>query len=247
MIPTLNLAQSLTSGPMDVAVAAGDPFWSYVTVLLNMGGSDGSTAFVDEKGNAVTAYGNAQIDTSLGYNTGLFDGSGDYLTVAYSSGMDLTSGDWTIEVWGVSNSFSNNQTLICKDGQAGVSYPQYTIYVTSVGQVGGIIGTGTGTSSLQFLFSSSGALTAGVPFHIAMCLEGTTLRLYIDGIQQSFGTKIATMTNDASKPLYVAYQQDQPPSDYFNGHQRAVRITKGVCRFPGGTSFTPETPPLPTS
>jgi hypothetical protein len=225
----------------------GDPFWSYVTVLLNMGGSDGSTAFVDEKGNAVTAYGNAQIDTSLGYNTGLFDGSGDYLTVAYSSGMDLTSGDWTIEVWGVPNSFSGDQTLICKDGQSGVSYPQYTIYVTSVGQVVGIIGTGTGTSSLQYIFTPSGALTAGVPFHIAMCLEGTTLRIYIDGIQQSFGTKIATMTNDASKPLYVAYQQDQPSSDYFNGHQRAVRITKGVCRFSGGTSFTPETPPLPTS
>jgi hypothetical protein len=33
----------------------------------------------------------------------------------------------------------------------------------------------------------------------------------------------------------------------FNGYAAHLRVTKGVCRYPGGTTFTPPSAPFPTS
>ncbi|HWU70588.1 MAG TPA: hypothetical protein VN017_04465, partial [Pseudoxanthomonas sp.] len=62
-----------------------------------MGGADASTTFTDDKGLTWAANGNAQIDTSLGYNTGLFDGAGDYLTTAAT--VNLLATPFCVEDW----------------------------------------------------------------------------------------------------------------------------------------------------
>ena len=75
---------------------------SYTKLMLHMEGSDGSTTFTDEIGKAVTANGNAQIDTAqkkFGAASGLFDGTGDYLTLANSNDWSFGSGDFTIDFW----------------------------------------------------------------------------------------------------------------------------------------------------
>lgn len=80
---------------------------SNTQLLLHMDGSDASTTFTDENcdgsgAHTVTANGDAQLDTGItkfGTATGLFDGTGDYLTIPDSSDWDMlaSTGDaWTL-------------------------------------------------------------------------------------------------------------------------------------------------------
>lgn len=59
-----------------------DPLWHTAIVAMPFNGADGSTAVVDLKGHAFTAYGDARITTADGVFGGacaVFDGTGDYL------------------------------------------------------------------------------------------------------------------------------------------------------------------------
>jgi hypothetical protein len=58
-----------------------DPLWHLARVAMHFDGAEGSTAAVDLKGNAFTAYGNAHITTAdgvFGGSCAVFDGAGDY-------------------------------------------------------------------------------------------------------------------------------------------------------------------------
>ncbi len=62
-------------------ISGGDPFSSSVVLLSGFEGTDGSTTFLDESpaGRALTANGNAQIDTAqfkFGASSLLLDGQG---------------------------------------------------------------------------------------------------------------------------------------------------------------------------
>ena len=80
----------------------GDPYWSSVSLLLHMNGSNGSTTFTDSSSNnyTVTAYGHAQISTAqskFGGASGLFDGSVDYIRATPSTNLQF-GGDFTLEL-----------------------------------------------------------------------------------------------------------------------------------------------------
>src|SRR3989338_6322305 len=77
---------------------------SYTKLMLHMEGADAGTTFTDTETTpkAVTANGNAQIDTAqskFGGASGLFDGAGDYLTIPSSSAFDFGTGNFTIDFW----------------------------------------------------------------------------------------------------------------------------------------------------
>ena len=67
----------------------------YTVALLHMDGADTSTTFTDESGKTWTANGNAQIDTAqsvFGGASGLFDGTGDYLSASDHADWQLDGG-----------------------------------------------------------------------------------------------------------------------------------------------------------
>lgn len=73
---------------------------TYTKLLLHCDGTDESTTFTDEIGKTVTANGDAQIDTAqkkFGTGSALFDGTGDYLSLADSDDWDFGTGDFTID------------------------------------------------------------------------------------------------------------------------------------------------------
>lgn len=226
-----------------------DPYFSNVVLLLNMGGADGSTTFTDSapSPHTMTANGNAQIDTSLGFNAGMFDGDGDYLSTPYSADHNLTSGDWTIEGYGRFTGLSGaDMHLICKDGVSGSSFPQYSVTVNSGGKLSAAVGSGGGVSYSQSVTGTS-TISSATNFHWAFCKQGSTLRLYLYGSQEASATQSGTMTNNASKGVLIGYQEGQPVTRFWPGWIWAVRMTKGVCRYPNGTTFTPPSAPFPTS
>lgn len=212
---------------------ANDPYWNNVTALLHFDGADASTTFFDERGHTFTAFGNAQIDTTQsvsGGASGLFDGSGDYLSTPDSPDFNLSAGDWTIEAWIRINALSSGTMLIVdKDGQAFVSYAQWMLSVTAAGKLQGSIGSGNGTSSQQTVTGAT-TISIGAWHHVAFTLSGTTLRLFLDGVLDVSATKTATMIAH-TKALLVGWQLNQQVDNYFNGHIDELRITKGVARY----------------
>jgi hypothetical protein len=83
-------------------VGEGDLYRDFVVLQLNCNGANGSTVFTDLSltPKTVVANGDAKISTAEFKNGGssaVFDGSGDFLTVAYSSQLGLGTVDFTIE------------------------------------------------------------------------------------------------------------------------------------------------------
>jgi hypothetical protein len=89
--------------PLSAALADGND--TYTKVLLHFDGSDASTTITDSNSGGSahtwTAAGNAQIDTAqykFGGASGLFDGTGDWVTTPDHADFTLGSSDFTIDL-----------------------------------------------------------------------------------------------------------------------------------------------------
>lgn len=230
-------------------VTDGDPYFANVSLLLHMDGSNGGTTFTDSSSNArtVTASGNAQISTAqskFGGASGYFDGTGDYLTNAYSTSLyDWWPSDYTIEAWVYAASWT------------GWSH-------TSAGTIPRLVGNmtpGGGTAYWSFGPVSSGALkfyyynggevhttvtSATLPTwqwnHIVAVKTSSGVTLYINGVSSGGTFAVAsTPQSDAG----VTFTIGQVNSASIAGYVDDLRITKGVARYTA--DFTPPTAAFP--
>jgi hypothetical protein len=115
---------------------------------LQFGGADASTTFTDDTGKTWTAFGNAQIDTSLGDQRGLFDGSGDYITTPNHTDLVFGTGDFIIRFTARWNSKTGFQTLASKGYSSGIT-----------ANAGWIIQTGSGDGLINLYQNSTGGAT----------------------------------------------------------------------------------------
>lgn len=211
-----------------------DPYFNNVSLLLHMNGSNNSTTFTDSSTNglAVTANGNAKIGTAQskwGGSSCVLDGSGSYLTIPHTGVLNLSSGDFTIELWAyhVSRPSSGNvQQMLDKDGVYAVSYPSYQIQVTSDGTVNTLLGNGNGTAT-TFTSYTHGVMALSTWTYIATVKSGNTISTYMNNTLAASGTQGVTMV-DGGKSLYVSRYSGG--SSDFNGYLQDIRITKGVAR-----------------
>ena len=74
--------------------------------------------------------------------------------------------------------------------------------------------------------------------HVAMTRDGTTMRLYINGVQEdTVDVTGVTMNSDGSASLYIGEDGWGAP---YKGYQDEIRVSN-TCRYPNGTTFTPDT------
>ena len=212
-------------------VIGGDPYYSAVSLLLPMDGTNGSTTFTDSSLNAatVTVTGDAQISTSQSkYGTaGYFDGTGDYLSIPWNSAYALT-GDFTVESWIYPTATPNGSAWIAE---------QYTGGANTIAWCFGFVDSASAvtTGSKLFFGSYSGAAWSGVLAstgltlnqwsHVAAVRSGSTLTIYLNGTAVGSGTfSAAISTGDG---LYVGRRWDSYVAEpYFQGYLDDLRITK---------------------
>ncbi len=223
-----------------------DAHFEKVSLLLRMDGTDGSTTFVDSSASSkvVTAIGGAKISTAQskwGGASGYFDGTGDALAVPHASDLNLSSGDFSIELWFYLAGNLAGAYLIDKDGVAGLSYPSYGVTAGS-GGMNLHLGSGTGTYALQSFFGST-PVSANAWHHAAFCRSGSTVYGFLDGLQQFATTQTAPMV-DGGKNLNIGARYDGA-SFPLNGYIDDLRITKGLARYTA--NFTPPTEPFQNS
>ena len=219
--------------------SGGDPYWANVVSLLNFDGADGSTTFTDEKGKTWTANGNAQIDTSQGYPAGQFDGN-DFISTPSHADFDFGSGLYTVELWINPASVSGFQNLWRKS--AGADWAPLSIALD-----GNKLRCRSSENGSSWRFDATGtiSISTGVLTHIAACRDaGGYFRMYCGGLNAMPGTALYTgsvVPNSAG--VCIGALSDANAG--YSGLVRAARVTKGVCRYPGGTAFTPPSAPFP--
>ena len=140
-----------TSAPTTkLHVISEDPIDSYTKLLVQSDTTDGDVAFVDTSGNAhsITANGDVHHETDqakIGATSVAYDGTGDRLTMPYSSDFDLgspsgTDNDFTLDAWFMTSAIKQYNSLISKRtaGQAdGWHMSLYDGKLTLTAKIGG--------------------------------------------------------------------------------------------------------------
>jgi len=227
------------------AVAAGDAFFNYVTLLLPGSGA-GSSTFKDASTNNFPLVLNGDVGNSnfSPYNTSwsnYFDGNGDGIYTASNSAFDFGTGDFTLEAWvnkqanGASSDAVGNVVAYVGNGSSNSAW----ISVDNSGNVRGKIAYNSGTGVWALEISGTTALGNGSWNHVAITRSGSTVRLFVNGAQEASGsnsTDLSTYGTNSS----VGYQYNG--SRNFNGYVSSARIVKGTAVYT--SNFTPSTTPL---
>ena len=229
----------------------GDPFYSAVSMLLPMDGTNGSTTFTDSGPNAltVTAVGSPTTSTTqLKFGTSAAAvGGTNYLTLPNNSSLfDFGLGDFTIEFW-----------FYYSSSQSG----QIQVAVRSANQSGSIspwlLNKKSGTNYMAFSWTSGGAswvldekvgtvaMTPNAWNHVAIVRQTGTFYSYINGTQDwSDSTSNTSAIQSGGDVLAIGRwpKYANSPGAYYIDD---FRITKGVARYT--SNFTPPTSAFPNS
>lgn len=221
---------------------SGDQYFADVSLLMHMDGTNASTTFTDSSSNAftATAYGNAQVSTTeskFGGAGGKFDGNGDYVQITSATALELGGGDWTIELWYYHD--GGNQIFAGLVGKGEVSSTTSDAWSLEFGGPGLIfVPWANNNTTVQCSLPSNNAW-----HHVAVTRNGSTMRLFVDGVQESSTTVSFTISTNNSGPLVIGGGAYAPTTRSFSGYIDELRITKGVARYTA--NFTAPTAPFP--
>jgi hypothetical protein len=152
-----------------------------------------------------------------------FDGSDDYLTIADHADFDVGT-NWTGEAWFKADSLSGNWDAIFGQWSGG--------YVLEY------VGTDLRFYNVNTSYKSLGAVPLGQWHHVAISKEGSTTRIFLNGVQvvPDFDMGTTSSTND----FYIG--GNVAGAGWFNGKISNVRIVQGTAVYT--SAFKPPTEPL---
>lgn len=222
----------------------GDPYYEEVLLLLKFEGTNGDTTTTDsstyEHTVSLTGSGTTISNTEVGMdnsstniqgNTGVVDGG---WSVTGSPLSQNDSDDYTIEWWMyVDYEPTTTEGVIDITDHARCTLDTFgrlscTAYSPTIG--------------VRFLGTSINSITEFTWHHVAMVRDGQTLRLYLNGVQESTDTLpaadslIGSATDGTSGTVTIGYDGNGGHNDVYLDE---VRWTHGTCRYTNGTSFTP--------
>jgi hypothetical protein len=215
-----------------------------------MDGTDGSTTFTDSASGGThtwTAYGNAQIDTAqskFGGASGLFDGTGDYIDTPDSPDHEPGAGDFTVDFWVRFNALPGS-------GASATFFSRRTgTTVQDVFQSSFVNSTPSKLTFVAYVntvkvadYYAEWSPSTGIWYHIAVVRNGSSIRLFINGVSQTVVevTPIGTsdLTFSGSDEKLTIGRNGNSDSNYLNGWIDEFRFSKGIARWT--SNFTPST------
>lgn len=208
----------------------------YTKLMLHMNGANGSTVFTDSSlsPKTVTANGNAQISTAqykFGSASGLFDGSGDYLSVPHSTDFEFGIGDFSADTW-VRFAATGLSVIIGKYVDANNFF--YPLYYNSTESRLYLRCFTSGSARADYYCTFNPSLNTW--YHIEVCRSGSSCLMFVNGILQTVTTLTAFNGNvNFTNGLNVGCAD--PTSFAMNGSIDETRLSKGIARHT--TDFTP--------
>ena len=213
---------------------------SGTSLLLNMN----NTGIYDEMAkNNIKMVGNTTTSTTqtkYSDTSVYFDGAADWIDLYYSANLILSSA-FTIEAWVFLSSSQSNQTLF------NMTPPHSTIALSlnrgGTGSTHVYVGNGSSWVGSPAINSGGNTIAINQWYHVALTSDGTTLRLFHNGIIVGTSTTLPSGFQGYARigaintGVYGA-----GGNEYFNGYMEDFRITNGVARYTA--NFTPPTAPL---
>jgi len=196
-----------------------------VVLALPMTGANNSTMFYDLKGKAVTVIGNSKIvttDSKFGGSSGYFDGSGDCLSIPFSTDFVFTSVSWTIEAWVKLTAWPGTWATVF----SAFSNASATGARVLLGPTGEIY---AGVSSPNAI-SAAGVISLNTWHHVAACgnTSDGTVKLFVDGVL------VATETTSAGTPTGISnvwVGSTDGINWMLTGYIDDLRVTKNLARY----------------
>ncbi len=178
-------------------------------------GSGTTTADVSGKGHVGTVSGATWTATGKNGKALSFNGTSSYVSVADANDLDLTTG-MTLEAWVRPSTLSGWNTVVMKEGTA--TSLAYSLYAND----------GSPWPSLTVRISNTDREAAGtsqVPLntwtHLAATYDGTTMRVYMNGIQVGSRAQTGSMLV-STRTLRIG--GNSVWGEYFNGLIDDVRV-----------------------
>jgi hypothetical protein len=160
----------------------------------------------------------------------VFDGVNDFIQIPYSTYWNTnvfgTSTNFTLECWYKPDLFKNWDTLIEKSESPGwYSRSEGAAIWTNDSSIQGVFSSGVDSNPNGSLVILSYPTTVLRWYHIVFTGDGTTLRLYVDGIQRATGlvsTRTIAVYNGNVGPRFGRRA-------YMDGQMASVRLyTRGI-------------------
>ena len=223
-----------------------DPYFNQTTLLLHGDGTDGAqnNTFLDSSTNnfTITRNGNTTQGTFSPFSvadgewSNYFDGSGDYLQLAATTDLIAPSGtDYTLEFWFNAGRTTNGNRLIG-------SYPGGTDGNWIVWFYSGKIGFYQFPTISTNVLESTTTIATNTWYHFAICREGSTTRLFLNGALEDSTTIIYNL-GIVTNPWTVG--RTLSSTDYYQGYLSNISFLKGTAKYT--SAFTPSTTPLSPS
>jgi hypothetical protein len=179
--------------------------------------------FNEESGTSVSdASGNGHTGTISGAtwsaqgrfgNALAFNGLNQWVTVPHSSQLNLTTA-LTLEAWAFPTAASGPRDILLKEGSTGDLYNLYARNWRGLPEANVFVG---GTNRV----AEGPGLSANVWTHVASTYDGTTLRLYLNGVEAA-STVVSGPIATSPGPLRIG--GNSLWGEYFQGRLDEVRI-----------------------
>ena len=151
-------------------------------------------------------------DTAVGLGS-----NSAYVSVANAANLDF-GGDFSVEAWAKPTVLNGvGGAVVHKGGASGYTVWQYRLSVTSANQWRGTVFVGNSAITVTAPGSATTAWT-----HLVMTKAGTTLRLYVNGVQAASATVNGTV--NTSTGILAIGRTGSSSSDYFNGAVDEVAV-----------------------
>ena len=192
--------------------------------------------------NNLDTVGNAQIDTAIKkYGTGSleFDGSGDYLKIPQNDGLELGSGDYTIECWVNISAAANVGGIFSKGLPSTLNTSTWSLEFNTTNNY---VSWYVQAASISYIITGSQNIKTSNWIHIAVTRSGNDTKLFVNGVQDG-STYTGGYTIATGGDLYLGTGFYAPTTRTITGFIDDFRITKGVARYT--SNFTPPDAALP--
>lgn len=215
-----------------------DPNFENVSLLLHGDGTNGAqnNTFLDSSTNnfTITRNGTPTQGSFSPYGnswSNYFNGTTDYLYVPDNDAFHLT-GDFTIEGW-VYQTASKDVTIVGQWG--GGSEQSFIFRIEATGKLSFAYDLGSGGINAA---QSSSSIIYNSWNHVAFVRSGSTVRYYINGVQDSVTNTVSGAFRNAAQPIVIGLYNTLV-NTYFNGYISNLRFVKGTALYT--SNFTPPT------
>ena len=198
---------------------------------FNIGGTPSVQAF--------SPFGSVPEAVPISYSN-FFDGTGDYLTLpSGNASIQPASSDFTIEAWVYPAAFVANGNPVAAIDVNATYYAAIRFGYESAGAISLLMSTNGTTWSINTA-SGLGTLTLNTWQHMAVSKSGTSVRVFLNGVQQGSTQTLSSATLMTGTNNWIGYL-NAPSAQYVNGYISNWRLTKTALYT---TTFTPSTTPL---